>query len=263
MRALRVTTAYLAACTVFTLAWPIIIEHAPMLLLFAAAAANSIYSMVWATRISSTLAREHELRTYDLLSLIPTGAFGAGWTLSTACLHHDTLFQRLRLALQLCAAAVGTALFIALLLPLVMLLTPNSPVTFGLFLLLNYGVMLAVAFYLDHIQSLTLAHLTGMLAASHIQNRVTAQVWSTAGFLLLQLLTYLVTLILGFVLLPPLLQALQLDSAFIHSILPVMRVLILYGVHEVMVFIVWRTLLHHFNTDADDAQMLLATASQI
>lgn len=250
LRALRFAAFYVTACTLFTLSWPIILSSPALVLLSAAASANTLYSLTWAARIGSAIAREHEQKSYDLLCLLPVGALGAGWALSTAHLHRSALFRTLRLLMHSLALALLGALLTII--PVMLTLASGSPASYGLFLLLDYGAALAAAFYFDHVQSVTLAYLIGMITASIARNRINAQLWSAGFFLLLQGLVYLLILILGIVLLPAALHRLHLSQVAINVVLPIICLAAFYAVREAIIRLLWRLLAHEFNaSDAD------------
>ncbi len=256
-RTLKFTAIYLLACLLLTLAWPVILSNPPLVVLVSAASVNTIYSTLCAARIGSALAREREQATFDLICLMPMGALGAGWALSTAHLHRSALFRTLRLLLHSMAIALIGALLTII--PVTLTLASGSPASYELFMLLNYGGALVAAFYFDHIQSLTLAHLTGMITASVAKDRINARLWSTGVFLLLQLLIYLVTIIAAFVLLPALLRQLRMSEMAINMALPLLCLAIFYSLRELSIRLAWRFLAHQFNASTADQREILRT----
>jgi hypothetical protein len=250
LRTLRVVAFYLMTCVLLTLGWPIFLINVPLMLLFAAASTNTIYSMTWASRIGSAIAHEREQETYDLICLLPVGALGAGWALSTAHLHRSALFRTLRLLMRSLLVALAGALLLVL--PVVMSMSSGGSTSIGLFLLLDHGLVLAAAFYCDHIQSLTLAYLIGMNIASTAQNRINAQLWSGGIFLLLQMLIYMMTLIFSLVLIPALLNHLHVDEMSVTICTPMLTLAIFYALHEIAIWFAWRRLAHQFNASPAD-----------
>lgn len=242
LRTFKFTGFYLIACVLFTLAWPFILINPALVLLFAAASANTIYAMSWAARIGTAIAHEREQYTFDLICLIPVGALGAGWALSTAHLHRSALFQNLRLLMHSLTVALIGALITTI--PVTLTLASGSSTSYSLFLLLDYGIAITAAFYFDHIQSVTLAYLVGMITASIAQNRINAQLWSVGVFLLLQLFVYLLTLIIGIVVLQ---APLYVDDTARNAIMPLLWLAIFYALREGVIRLIWRLLAHQFN----------------
>lgn len=247
LRTLKFTGFYLTACTLITLAWPFILINPALMVLFAATSANTIYAVSWAARIGTAIAYEREQETYDLICLMPVGALGAGWALSTAHLHRSALFQTLRLFMNSLAIALIGALIATI--PVMLTLASGSAASYGLFLLLDYGIAVTAAFYFDHIQSVTLAYLVGMMTASVAQNRINAQLWSVGAFLLLQMFVYLLTLITGIVVLQALLHT---DGIVRNAIMPLLWLAIFYALREVVIRLMWRFLAHQFNAGPSD-----------
>src|SRR5262245_40636490 len=60
-----------------------------------------------ALRVSSTIAKEHEDRTFDVLSRAPTGIWGTNWALATSSLYRNRDFDRV---FSIIRAALATAL---------------------------------------------------------------------------------------------------------------------------------------------------------
>jgi hypothetical protein len=257
IRTLKFTAIYFMACMLLTLAWPLFLSKPLLSLLLAAAAANTFYSMIWAARIGSAIAREREIATYDLICLIPAGALGAGWALSSAHLHRSSLFRMLRLLMHSLAAALMGALLTTI--PVMLTLASGSPASYGLFLLLDYGVAAAAAFYLDHIQSLTLAYLIGMTTAAMAQNRINAQLWAVSGFLLLQMLTYLFTLIIALVLLPMPQAPLHMSDIALRAVTPLLWLASFYTLREILIRLMWRILARQFNASPTDQRDIFRT----
>ncbi|MBZ0298275.1 MAG: hypothetical protein K8J31_00955 [Anaerolineae bacterium] len=257
LRTLQVAAVYVCACVLISLIWPLWMINAGLVTVLMAAAGNTIHSMVWASTISSAIARERDQDTYDLLCMLPTGALGAGWTLSTAHLHRSPIFRALRIVVHNLAMAIVGAFLTTMLIPALMILAPGSPAVWGLFLLLVYGVTLAAAAYLDYIQSLTLASLIGMIVPSYALDRINAQLWSTAGFLLIRLTLYLAALIAGFIIVPELLNGFGPQNPAVQISLPLLRLAIFYGLHEAAIAWAWHILKQQFSAHPSDLEKIL------
>lgn len=258
LRTLTFTAFYLTACMLLTLAWPVFLMNVPLMLLVAAACANTIYSLSWASRISRALAYEREQETYDLICLLPVGALGAGWALSTAHLHRSAVFRTLRLLMRSLLVALAGALLLVL--PVLMSISSGGSTALGLFLLLDHGLVLAAAFYCDHIQSLTLAYLIGMTTATIARDRINAQLWSGGIFLLLQLVIYLLTLMFSLVLIPAVLNHFQLAEISSSVGAPVLRLMVFYTLREVAIGFAWRLLAHQCNASPTDRTAIIQTS---
>lgn len=256
LRTLKFTGFYLVACVLLTLAWPFILINPALVILFTAASANTIYAMSWAARIGTAIAHERKQQTYDLICLMPVGTLGAGWALSAAHLHRSALFQNLRLLMHSLTIALIGALITSI--PVFLTLASGSSASYGLFLLLDYGITITAAFYFDHIQSVTLAYLVGMITASIAHNRINAQLWSVGAYLLLQISVYLLTLITGLVLLQ---APLYTNDRVRNAIMPLLWLAAFYMLREGLIRLMWRLLVHRFNAGPSDQAGILGEVS--
>src|SRR5690606_33264418 len=113
---------------------------------------------------------------------------------------------------------------------------------------------ITAAFYFDHIQSVTLAYLVGMITASIAHNRINAQLWSVGAYLLLQISVYLLTLITGLVLLQ---APLYTNDRVRNAIMPLLWLAAFYMLREGLIRLMWRLLAHRFNAGPSDQAGIL------
>ena len=228
---------YLAFCLVFSSIWPYLFAAPSFTLALVIGIANTIYGVAWTSGISAAIAKEHELKTYDLLALQPTGALGTDWALSTGTLHKSTLFRDLPRLIQVFAIAFMAALGI---IGLFIIATDSSSEEGALLLVAAVqGIALAAAFYFDHIQSLVLANLVGMMTPLHSPDRLNARIWAVGGFLLLKLAIHMVTLATGFFILPNLISLVSSNRVFTGITLAVVQLLLFYHLHEAVIAFLW------------------------
>ena len=247
---LGIFAMYWLACIALTLVWPLLITNAPTLLVILIAAGNTIYGTAWAASISATIARERETDTYDLLCLLPPGAPGADWILSTACLYRSSLFRQLRLLVRILATALMGALIAAMLIPAVFALTPGDlqALSPSLFLALVYGLTAGAGFYIDHVQSLVLGNVVGMLVSTYTPNRLNARLLAAGLFVLLKLLVYLLVLTLGFEI---------LDGRLESVTLPLVRLFVFYVLHEAVIAALWQVLTLRLETSPHEMRRII------
>src|SRR5262249_42462501 len=149
---------------------------------------------------------ERERGTHTLLSLTPIGGLGADWLISLGSLHRDEALERR-------SHRHRTVLFViwgfAALVFIGSFLDANSVHTPEVGLIFAYIATASFASYLDYIQSVILGSLTGILAPAIAAARLDAQISATGSFLLIQSVTYALTGVLGFVLLPDFYKAIN------------------------------------------------------
>jgi len=73
----------------------LILSLIPPGLLLAMTFNSTPYATTWAATISGAIARERELRRYDLLCALPPGVMGTCMTICARCLSRDQTFKNL------------------------------------------------------------------------------------------------------------------------------------------------------------------------
>lgn len=208
------------------------------------------YGLDCALRVGSAITREREHDTYHLLSLAPSGPLGAMWTLCTSALYRNHDFMRLRdiVRVSLSSGVVGALVVAGLLL----VFTSNvfsrfpQPATLTFAHLLNFLVILG-AVYVEYVQSLALGVLVGMAVSTYTASRLDASLWAFGLYLLLQAAVYVLTLLVGFTLLPLLYDRLHLTGDYALASLSLLRLGIFCAVRELIVTALWRSLLQRLN----------------
>lgn len=258
-RLVELMTGYVVICALATLVWPLLFMNPAIIVLVIVACSNTLYSMTWSFRVSTAIAREYELETYDLLCLQPAGALGVGWVLCTGNLYRSPFFRGLRFVMPMLSISVTLALVIALTIPFLLSLSSTGQTeSLQLLITLVYALSLAIAFfYIDHIQSLLLANLIGMITPSYIPDRLYVGLWAVSGFLAVQIAVYLLTLIASFIILPIFYSPSVLHISIIFSIL---RLLIFYALREGIILVIWHLLAQRFNANAVELQNMFKTA---
>jgi hypothetical protein len=144
---------------------------------------SSCYVSTWVMGISGNIVRKHERRIYDQLAVTPLGALGVSWVLCSATLHRgDTLGW----STVLRALLAGLLLFAQVVFLATITLQQNATTLFHFLLLLFEVTALAASSYIDHIQSVVLGSLAGILAPTFTKQSVGAHLLAEALFLILQ-----------------------------------------------------------------------------
>lgn len=227
---------------------------AVLLLLLLVFFSGSIYVVAWVIGISISIAREHEHGTYDQLCLPPTGALGANWAICTATLHRNDTFGWVNLIRLI---ITGSLLVIFLMVLLTTLLTQSGP-NFTQFVLLFLDISgFAIASYLDHVQSVVVGCLVGMLTPTFAPHRPDARVVGVTLFLTLQVFAYGFSALVGFGLLTAIYESLHIQGWLPDAAMIVLRVVIFYLVREAIIAILWRVLVERINADSSDWDRVL------
>lgn len=230
-----------------------IILLAPLLLLPAILFTSAFYSLRWAINISSMIARERETGMFDLVALSMTGAIGASWAIGTASIHRNQSLQQIQSPMSWVVRFGFTLLLLASLVNFVVPLMPSGTfIGIQTVIPVLYLLTLALGLYVDHVQSVALGALVGMLIPTYTRSRIDAGVGALIGFLLLQVITYALTLLIGFVLIPGLFPVFGNEPLIAAIALPLLRLLIFYAIREGIIVMVWRVLVERLNIAASE-----------
>lgn len=218
------------------------------------------YGLDCALRVGNAIGREHEQNTYPLLALAPPGPLAAMWTLCTSALYRNHDFMRLRGIVQtsLISGLVGSLVIVAV------LLIMNSelftlyvqPASLTLANLVNF-LMILGAVYAEYIQSLVLGVLVGLLVSTLTRTRLDISLWAFGIYLFLQMLVYLLTLLLGFTLLPLLVERLNISGDYTLAGLSLLRLVIFCAAREIVIITLWRSLLERLNVTPQELDFMV------
>jgi hypothetical protein len=225
-----------------------------------------LYGIDCALRISTTIAKEHEDRTFDLLSLAPTGTWGTNWALATSSLYRNRDFDRL-FSIVRAALATGLVLTCIVAMIAVMSLSPTRPTRLpqpdSMDMLIRVAadflavLALIAAIYVEYVQSTILGSLVGLFVPTYARNRLDASLWSFGVFLLLQVSTYTLAWIIGFNLLPGVYERLHINGWYVSFTLPVLRVAAFFLLREVIILMIWRALVQRLNVPVSDVELVM------
>jgi hypothetical protein len=210
---------------------------------------GSSYAIVWVIRITDTIYREHERGTYDQLSLVPSGALGTTWALAAAALHRADAIGWIDSIRKL----VTIMLLIALIAILITTTLRQDEATLAQFwILLLEMSALGIISYADHVHTMVLGSLVGMLTAAHASSGIDARLSAGLLFLSLQALTCFLTALTPMLLLP---AAASLEAAF-HwdfAVSPLIAsLLVFYGSRELIITLCWQALTRQLNANPSE-----------
>jgi hypothetical protein len=249
-----------SCCGIWTLLIHLRASFAVLLVMAMVFFTSSFYVVAWVIAVSITIAREHERGTYDQLCLPPSGALGANWAICAASLHRNDALGWVNFLRKL---ITGTLLLIFLMILATSILTQHGPNPLQFLLLFLDITALAAASYIDHVQSIVLGCLIGMLTPTYVPRRLDARVFGAGLFLTLQLTVYASTWVFGF-LLPDLLFDLFGISGWLPSIaLVVFRVALFYALREAVILRVWRVLTERLNADPRGGDLVARFATGV
>lgn len=225
--------------------WTGVLFFAPIIAL-----AGLVYGFGWSAGIAGMLGKERESRRFELIRLTPPGPLGMSWASALGYLYHHRTFRNVNTQSNLLIRA-GVMAFILSGVGLAFELQ-NPFFTLNLFTLLFYVVSLFAALLIDHVQSVVVAVLVGIVAADASGSRVGAQLVAFSLYSGVQIMTYLVTLMLA---LP--LTLLATDEIGLAVILLV-RLALFAAVRELLIWLLWRHIDRTLAPDEYEQWLLLS-----
>lgn len=242
-------------------------EHIPTLLLFLMPVllffTGIIYGVDCALRVSTAIAREHEHDTFTLLAMSPDGALGTSWAICTSALYRhrefDTFHTIVRTSVIIALVVIGIVGSISILWQSAVISRTPQPVMLTVMMYVNLGVTFT-AVYLEYIQSTVLGCLVGMLIPTYARNRLDAMIFALGSFLLLQITSYLITMLIGFAFLPGFFHSIGIQDFTAEFSLTFIRLGLFFAVREVILLVAWRTLLLRLNAVSNELEPLMRPA---
>lgn len=219
---------------------------------------GTIYGMIWSANISSVIGRLRGEGKYDLLCLSPLSPFSINWTVCTGYLYRSELFPRVSRQRARTTQLILT-ITAALIMPLFIgIASANEDFVIELVITALHIICVACAFQIDHMQSVIIGSLSGILAPIHNHNLLDTRLFATFTFLSLQFTSYFVSAYLGFDLLPRLVTQFGLDAVTIELLLPLARLLVFFLAREVIITLLWQSLVYYLKAHRSELDLLMA-----
>lgn len=226
----------------------VLILISPLLLLPAMVFLSAVYGLRWAMQIASHIAHEREFGMYELLAISPPGRLGINRTIISACLYRNESLEQVQAAGAWMMRGFFTLVFMLIGASITGNFIPEDVTApAGAVIILIYLFTMAAAVYVDHLQSIVLAVLVGMLIPAYATRRIDAGAGAFIGYLTVQIVTYAITLIMGFVMVPRLLEFGQATEVVSAVILPIVRFAIFAVSREIIVWRLWETIVRESN----------------
>lgn len=220
---------------------------------------GTIYSLIWSVRTSGLIAQEREHQTYDLYCMSPEGALGVNWAICTGYLHRNNRLEQIH---GIVRSLLGIALIIILVIALVLVSNAGKPraTAFAQEEVQRYSLMLVhvttliCLIFIDHVHSIVLSCLVGILVASYARGRIEAQLGTAGAYLALQISAYALTWVIGFVMLPALYG--ENANGLAQISLAVIQVITFYVIRETMISVLWNKLSSRLNVTPTEEALI-------
>ena len=155
---------------------------------------------IWVTSVSATIACSHQRYNYELLSLTSQGAYGVSWHLATGTIHRHNWLRTVYRLLSWVVMLVLVLLGLASLMLIFGIFTSNDEIIrqaqSNVLRDVIHIAFIVGAVWLDHIQSVVISALLGMLLPTVIKNKVQLQSLAPLIYLVIQAFTYLIIILL-------------------------------------------------------------------
>ncbi len=219
---------------------------------------GTVYGLVWSTSISIAINRLRGQGKYDLLRLSPLTPFGINWAICTGYLYRNQAFPRVNMQ-RTRATQIAMSLPGALIMPMLIgVASANSEFVSTMLITIIHILTIAGAFYIDFVQSIVTGTLIGIHIPIYTRTSLDSRLFSGATFLISQILTYLLAWIIGFNLLPQVYSDLKVAELTAEFTLPILRLLIFYLCHEVIILALWRILSQQLDISHNELDVLIA-----
>lgn len=209
----------------------------------------------WTVGIAGAIAQHRASGSHDLIAITPGGPLATSWALATGVMHRSGTFFHLNDR----TTWVGRFVVMGLLwFPIV--ISPATVAGQSILPALLYAAAGTAVIYLDHIQSLVLCALVGMVVPTYTHERTNAQLTAFAALLSIQLGSY----IAGIFLLRSLTYIVDVArlpegaSLFALALALAASVGGFYGLREATIQALWRILVYRLNSDAAEAAAFTA-----
>ena len=222
-----------------------------------------IYGIDCAIRVGSAIAREHENDTFSLLSLSPGGGLGASWAMCTSSLYRNRDFERLNEVMR-GAVIVGSIILVGGALLTLFLQSdkftrPAIPALPTVVNLVNLITVL-IAVYIEYLQSTVLGSVVGMFVPTFTENRLDTSLYTFGGFLFLQITTYFLAYLIGFVILPSLYERLYIIGDYTEMSLSILRLTTFFLIREAIITGLWRVIVQRLNASSSELDLSMQFA---
>jgi len=231
----------------------VLILFSPVLLIPGIVFLSAVYGLRWAVQIASSIANEHESGRYDLLAISPPGALGIGLIVMSACLHRNESLEQTEAGGTWLMRGFFTVTVMLIAASLTPAIIPKDTELSGGIIVALYLLTMALAMYIDHLHSVVLAAEIGILIPIYATRRLDASAAAFILYLVIQVLTFVLTLLVGFSIAPSILETLQISTVASALILPFVRLIVFAGSREVIVHYLWKKLVRE--TDATPSEV--------
>lgn len=244
-----------ASLTIFAIA--LLTIAIPLVLLLAN---GTLFGIAFAVEVTLTLQRRALIFSEALLKVTPLGGLGSAYLIAAACLHRKDRLNQLNRVIRLCVIGTIAGAILAFV-PVLMSLTATDAsgrafdwrLISGLIGLITGALLL----YLDHIQSMVLAALIGMLAPHLTLLDLGKGIAAGVLFAVVQFSSYAIVLLTS-VSLGVIVQHTTMDGG--PAVYVGLTVIVYYLLREGLITLLWRQVIQNHDATYKEAHTMLHSA---
>lgn len=207
-----------------------------------------VYGIYLSLTISSEISAEKEASTYDLLCISPDGSLSVSWRFASGILHRSESFMWLKTAITLILGLVGVVFFVIMGLVTFMSMTEGGFTDLWQPIRMVLDVVLFLCLiYTGYSQSIVLSIIIGLLMPALDFYRRDVMMVAVFSYILLEILPYIV-----------LVACINVYNLIFYGhyagldlLLDVSLFVIVYGIRELIIALLWHRLIHRLNASPD------------
>jgi hypothetical protein len=121
-------------------------------------------------------------------------------------------------------------------------------------------ITVLIAVYVEYLQSTVLGSVVGMFVPTFTENRLDTSLYTFGGFLFLQVTTYFLAYLIGFVILPSLYERLYIIGDYVEISLSILRLTIFFLIREGIITALWRVIVQRLNASSSELDLSMQFA---
>lgn len=216
--------------------------------------------IILVTGISKTIASAQKSTRFELMSVSAEGALGVSWLLATGTIHRRNWLKVIYRLVKWVVMLVLVLLALAIFMLLLGTITSESELLRQQQLnvlrdVINMSLLVAVL-WLDHVQSIVIAIVLGIVLPTIIRVEVQLASMATMIYLIIQCCTYLAIFVV-YRLIDIILSGLWGDMFIISIAVTFISIMTFYLTREAIIGVLWRIMLNKYDASIEEYEAVV------
>lgn len=216
--------------------------------------------IILVTGISKTIASAQKSTRFELMSVSAEGALGVSWLLATGTIHRRNWLKVIYRLVKWVVMLVLVLLALAIFMLLLGTITSESELLRQQQLnvlrdVINMSLLVAVL-WLDHVQSIVIAIVLGIVLPTIIRVEVQLVSMATMIYLIIQCCTYLAIFVV-YRLIDIILSGLWGDMFIISIAVTFISIMTFYLTREAIIGVLWRIMLNKYDASIEEYEAVV------